>query len=476
MSDRPHSAGASYALGQLARAVAAAERGDAASRARAQEKVRRWREVLDGMAQGSLEIGSRTPVADTPAWATLEVAHGGFATGRLLAEQPLSDDEAARLATLPDEVPGTTDRERLNLWYLGDAGQAELREALHRGHYRVDVPEEAAFAIVVVLLDNGFPEQALDLVAELYPFLPRLRFTPRFAPTARPSGSAVRVDSVADAARSLRAVSVPSQVAAMRATLGVWDPLYDRLIALWCRTVADEPPRLDERGAVQGGWPCQVWPADWTDERARWLADHATAAARHQPAGRHAHPKGNFRRLHEALLACPGDSGALSGRQVGWIRRALANTLTRHGAPDSARRTELRATQAAVVAAPTHARLADLLARRLDHYPADGGLPAVEPIATPVSEQDCPDVPPGTEFPSSLLRKAVRALEAPPDELVRRGVITSGERLAIVLPQLISRLKSAGFDDPVLAGLYEQTYTAFRRRRSLLLLDRKSVV
>jgi hypothetical protein len=72
--------------------------------------------------------------------------------------------------------------------------------------------------------------------------------------------------------------------------------------------------------------------------------------------------------------------------------------------------------------------------------------------------------------------KAERALEAPVDELVHRGVITSGEVLAMVLPQLTSRLAAAGFDDPVLAGLYEQTYTAFRRRRSLLLLNLESQV
>ncbi|MBY8851889.1 hypothetical protein K7G98_27835, partial [Saccharothrix sp. MB29] len=57
------------------------------------------------------------------------------------------------------------------------------------------------------------------------------------------------------------------------------------------------------------------------------------------------------------------------------------------------------------------------------------------------------------------------------DELVRLGVITSGETLAVVLPQLTSRLLSAAIDDPVVAGLHEQTYTAFRRRRGLLLLN-----
>jgi hypothetical protein len=179
-----------YALGQLQQALArAAQPGDAADPGHAPEKVRRWLDVLAGMADGSLAVGSRTPVADTPAWVTLEVAHGGFATGRYLAEAPLTEEEAARLAELPAGIPGATGRERLNLWYLGDAGQSELLEALRSGRYRVEVPEEAALAVAVLLLDLGFPGQALDLVAELRPLMHRLRFAPRIEQSARPSGT-----------------------------------------------------------------------------------------------------------------------------------------------------------------------------------------------------------------------------------------------------------------------------------------------
>ncbi|MET1075860.1 MAG: hypothetical protein ABWY11_24635 [Umezawaea sp.] len=445
-----------YAAGQLARAVArAGDLGDPVARERVLLKVRRWQDVLAGMADGRVVAGTRTPVADTPAWVTLEVAHGGFATGRCLAEVPLTAEESARLADVPEDVPGRNDRERLNLWYLGDEGQAELLEAVRAGRYRVDVPEEAALAVVAVLLDRGLVEQAVELVDELAPFLHRLRFVPRFEPVARTAEATVRVATVAEVTASLRAVRTPRQLAAMREALGVWLPLHDRLVALWCRTVDGDLPHLD--GTVHGGWPCGKWPADWAEARSTWLADYAEAREHHELSGGHAHPKSNFARLHGALLACPEDSGALSGRDVGWIRRALANTLTRHGAPGSDRRETLRATQAAVVAAPTNAAFATTLVERLAHHPADGGLPSLDPLAT--------------GMPDHLVRKAARALEAPADELVARGVITSGEVLADVLPQLTSRLTAAGFADPVPAGLHERVYTAFRQRRSLLLLN-----
>lgn len=475
MPDEPYRiASSGYATGQLARAVAAAaEHTDPVARERAAHKVRRWQDVLLGMVSGQIHVGGRTPVVDTPAWVTLEVAHGGFATGRYLAEAPLHPDEIARLADLPDDVPGGSDRERLNLWYLGDAGQAELLDTLRAGRYRVVVPEDAALAVVAVLLHRGFSEEALDLVTELRPFLHRLRFVPRFEPVARPSHTAVRLATVAEAAESLRAVRTPAQHIAMRQTLQVWNPLYDRLVALWCRTVDGELPHLDGAGAMRGGRPCRTWPADWANERTRWL-DDVGVATRDQPlTGRHAHPRSNFARLRGALVACPDGSGSLSARDVGWIRRALANTLTRHGAPDSEQRDALRTTQAATVAAPTKSAIAELVAGRLDRYPADGGLPSLESVAVDVSERDGAGgaVPDGTRIPDPLLHKAARALEAPADELVSRGVITSGEVLARVLPQLTARLMAAGIDDPLLADLYEQTYTAFRRRRGLLLLN-----
>lgn len=468
-----------YALGQLEQALwKATSEGDAAARGRAERKVEQWRSVLAGMASGHLTVGSRTPVADTPAWVTLEVAHGGFATGRYLAESPPDEDEQARLGSLPDGTPGTTERERLNLWYLSDEGHAELLAALSGERYRIDVPEEAALMVVAWLLDRGHYEYALDLVAELRPLMHRLRMTPRLEPVPRPAAATVRLESVGSVKTSLREVGDRPQIAAMVETLRVWHPLYDRLVALWCDTVDGDLPRLSEgaRGSdhgasVVGGWPCRVWPDDWADRRRAWLADYHKARLTHVLTSGHQHPKSNFARLRTALEACEQDSRKLSARDVGWVRRALANTITKHGAPGSENRAALRTMQAAMAAQPTHAALAQVLAGRLDRYPDEGGIPSIDPIARDVAEDDVGAVPPGHSIPSHLVAKAARALEAPLEELVNRRVIRSGEVLARVLPQITAQLFAANVEDPELAALYAQTYAAFRRRRSLLLLN-----
>jgi hypothetical protein len=488
-----------YALGQLQRAVdrlasGAGAHGGEADQGRARAKIAQWRAVLAGMADGALSVGSRTPVAGTPAWVTLEVAHGGFATGRYLAEAPLRADERALLDTVPGQAPGVSDRERLNLWFLGDDGQALLRDALSTGAFAADVPEEAALPTVAWLLSHGHDEAALDLVAQLRPWLARLRFTPRLGVPPRPSDALVRVRTVTEVASALRGKQPPRQIAVMRETLQVWHPLKDRLVQLWCDTVDGDLPRLakaaDGTVTVTGGWPCRRWPADWAQRRQAWLADFDDASRDPQSPRRGWFPyNSTVERLHEALLQCEADSRLLTGRNVGRIRRTLANTISRHGAPGSPALAAARAEQARIADLPLHADLATVLASRLERYPADGGIATVDDVVTPVTDAEsaaagaasglragASPVPAGIPLPWSVARKAEQALEAPADELVARGVIGSAEVLADVLPQITAHVVAAPFDDPALRRLYGQGYGAFRRRRSLLLLNLASQV
>jgi hypothetical protein len=199
------SASAAYPMGQLRRAIdSLATAKGPRDRARLEAKVSRWRSVLEGMADGTLTVGSRTPVSGTPAWVTLEVAHGGFASGRYLAEAPLQARERAVLDELGDDLPGSTERERVNAWYLTDAGQEQLRRTLDGGRYRVEVPEDAALPVAAWLLDHGAYEAALDLVSELRPWMAQLRFAPLPASAARPPATVVHVSTAGQIAGTMR--------------------------------------------------------------------------------------------------------------------------------------------------------------------------------------------------------------------------------------------------------------------------------
>lgn len=231
----------------------------------------------------------------------------------------------------------------------------------------VDVPEEGALLVVAWLANNGFDGMALDLVAELYPLIDRLRFYPRPTDRAVVSGSVVHRRTASEVAEQLSDVQVPEQVEAMVETLAVWHPLFDRLVALWLQTVDD-------------GWPCRLWPDSWSTDRIVWLVDYEAAAAKHTHSRRHLRPRSHFCILRDALQRCPDNSDVLSARDVGRIRNALSTTIDRWGAPGSGRHAAVREAQATWAGAPTHREIATVIADRLAAYPVDVGVPDLDPV------------------------------------------------------------------------------------------------
>ena len=65
----------------------------------------------------------------------------------------------------------------------------------------------------------------------------------------------------------------------------------------------------------------------------------------------------------------------------------------------------------------------------------------------------------------------MRCLQAPIETLVERGVVSSSEAIATLLPHLTAHTRAAAIEEPELRSLYAALYEAFRGRRSLLLLD-----
>lgn len=189
-------------------------------------------------------------------------------------------------------------------------------------------------------------------------------------------------------------------------------------------------------------------------------------------------PGESFAILHEHLGRCAQNPASLTGRDVGLVRKALAGFVTKHGAPGSEKHRRLRAEQEAAAARPTNQEFARVLAKRLAACPKDTGIPALDPVACPITKAEASGlgITVGAPVPGSFARRLGRCLQVPIAELVERGVIPSSEVLAIALPQVTSQVRAAGLADPDLARLTAPVYAAFRRRRSLLLLDLQSQV
>jgi hypothetical protein len=307
----PATADPGYALAQLLRAQEASTvHEDPEIRERARRKVEEWTAILQGMLSGDLAIGSRTPVAGTPGWVTLQVVSGGFATGRPMAGGPFLSHElelAARLG-LPAEE---TSRGALNDYFLRGPGHAELRGMLHSGCYRIGVPEEGALLVLAWLIEREDTEAATALLEAIAPWLGRLRFYP--LPDDRPltASADVRVQPVHRTVQSFKAIPEASAALVQREALTVWAPLFDRIAALFLETVKD-------------GWPCQIYLEGWRERAQAWLDDFAKLRARHQRSRRPDQPKGGFAILRASLERCVADPASLTGREVG---RVLTGTL-----------------------------------------------------------------------------------------------------------------------------------------------------
>ena len=341
------SAGQGYALFQLAKALTTqAQHPDPATRERAKRRIEEWSAVFSGIVNGTLDVGSRTPLEGVPGWATLKVLTGGFASGELLAAGPLQAHERSLLSRFPSTSESDA-RRVLNGHCLGEEGLAELQARLQSGCYDVSVPEEAALLVVAWLVQNGHFEQARGLLEALGPWLSRLRFYPVPTDRARRSGTRMFVQNVADTIAGLKRVPPNSRILAQKEAVCVWTPLYDRLVQLFLETVEGETPslRCDVNGRwmrsasgafpVQGGWPCRHYPDGWTARAAALLKEYDTQRAEHRRCGRPEDAKDRFSQLRAYSRRCVRDPASLQGRDVGRIRLILACYLTKRGTPDS---------------------------------------------------------------------------------------------------------------------------------------------
>jgi hypothetical protein len=474
-----------YALGQLARAITTSQQHpDPATRARAEQKIVRWTQIYEGMLAGNLTIGSRLPLKGTPAWATLEVAQGGFATGDLLAGGPFHPHEQDLLARLPPVAPGA-ERAALNAYYLSEAGLAALQQMLADGTYRIAVPEEGALLVVAWLIAHDASDEARSVLDAIGPYLHQLRFYP--IPDLRPhmDGATVHLQDVAATIRSLEAIVVPVQIQRQAEAIRIWTPLYDQMLALFAATLAGPAPtvQLGTDGiplrtatggySIAGGWPCQHYPAGWQTQASAVLALYQQQRAQHQLCGKPEKPGGNFTLLRGYLERCVADPASLTGRDVGMVRAILALTATRRGLPGSERWQKVRQSQQAQIDAPAHADLAQVVIARLASFAPHEGLNSTDRLLDPVTPDEAArfKLPPGRLLPADFERRLLRSLDAPVEVLVSRKVISSGEVLARVFSQLTAQIRSATIADPTLRRLAGNIYTAFSRRRSLLLLN-----
>jgi len=189
--------------------------------------------ALQGLRSRTIAVGSRQPT-DAPSWVTLEVAHGGFATGRYLA--------ALREGETPNEA------------YLEGEGLRQLADMLRTGRFRVQVPEHGALLVVVWLTTQGDLVAAEELLEKLTPWMHSLRFYPDAADTPLEVTSEVSIRSAGEVLSNLNFYTrMLSNINIRRInslwlrdeSVEYWQPLKWRMLNLFAETLlCNHIPRL----------------------------------------------------------------------------------------------------------------------------------------------------------------------------------------------------------------------------------------
>lgn len=456
-------ANAGYAAFQLAKALETSQTGgDAETQERASQRANKWKTVLENILFGRVKYGSKTPVKDMPSWVTLEVLTGGFATGELPAGGPLRAHEQAMLRRLPTP-PAGEERRAINTYFLSEAGFTELRHWLYSGQYKVEIPEEGALLVVVWLVEKGHIEKAKALLQVIAPYFSQLRFYPVWDEVSPVGGDRVRdnrvhIETVESTIQRIEKIAPNQRILAQKEAVEIWLPLYDRLVALWLEVNLD--------------WLALRYPEGWKKRATAWIKEYKQLREQHSLSAKMARSGHHSTQLRQLLEKCVQPQASLSKRDVDRIQFILEQYQAKRGTPTSQRCIEARHQQKADVNAPMFYQIAPVVTSRLSARPLESGLDDIQPFVAPVSETEADrfDLPVGVSIPQTIQRKVERCLNETVDVLVENGLITSGEVLASVLPQVTADIRALGIADTTLRRLYARIYRAFRQRRSLLLL------
>jgi hypothetical protein len=419
-------------------------------------------------------------VKDTPAWMTLEVVTGGFATGNLIAGGPLLPFESNLLGDRSPANDLGSDRKWLNSWFLSEEGLNQLLEQLDSGYYEIAAPEEGALLAFAWLMKNQHVGVASELLDTISPYFDQVRFYPRPSSTPVTFGEKVFLRSVGRVADDLESVDPNQNLLAQREAIGVWRPIYDRVVALFLSIVEGDVPRLvtDESGTrtAVGGFPAQALSAEFLTQAEALLSEYAAARETNTQCNR-PRRKDNFAQLRGFLDKAVVET-SFTDADAARIRVLLARYITRRGLPGSAEVVDLRERQQQQIAGPIFSELAKVVVDRLKSHAKSGGIDDVANVAqaTTKPEADRFGVQSEAEIPETLTRKLRRATRDTVDVLIEQGIIPSGDTLAEVLPQMTSGLRAAGIQDDEFRRLYAAIDQAFSTRRSLLLLNLESQV
>ena len=219
--------------------------------------------------------------------------------------------------------------------------------------------------------------------------------------------------------------------------VAVWAGYYDDVLSLWLEV-------LSETGELQD----TPLPQAWCAAGGVLLARYQVLESEHTFCRKHKQPKRNSAVLLTAVAQAVSRNGVLAAGNRRQVAHRVAEMLQKRGRPGGADMRALRQAQAACIRAPLHPHLAAVLVDRISSLqlsPEQGVSQShLEAICAPVTADEAAaaaarahwTVVENCPIPDALRRRVQSALSAPLLNLVRCGVVPSGEVLAGLTPPL----------------------------------------
>lgn len=443
--------GLSYAQSQLAKTLSQPEINN--------NKVQQWEAVLHQILQGQANYGSRTPFENTPAWITLEVIKGGFATGNWLAGGEITPEEQHLLDKLQIKTSPENQRLALNSYYLTDDGMNVLNKCLDNENYLITVPEESVLLTVAWLIRNKAQAYARDLLDIISPWFSVLRFYPHIVEQPVISSSTVRVQELAMTIYDLKRIKPNKRVLAQKEAVTIWHPFKVKMVALLSEIVDKSSSYI-------------ITPL-WRQSAKDLLAEYFQLRKQYFLCNKPIKNKGDFAKLRIAIEQLSLEKNELDLHQAQHIRVLLQRHIEKYGEPNSEKSDKKQKIKQDDVQAPLHYTLSRVILNRLDSLDINNGFDDKEIATEAISESEAKQFSLTEDYPipSIITYKTMRSFNTTASQLVEQKLITSSEALSNIIPQITAGLRANSLLDIPLRHLYEKNYRAFKQRRSLLLLD-----
>ena len=475
--------------------------------------------------------GSRRPT-EYPTWVTLEVAHGGFATGRAMASFEM---DAARSGDLTPP--------RSNESFLTPSGMEELVGMLDSGCYRTTYPEHSALLAFAQLVRSGDATSARQLLHEIAPYFLEIRFYPKA--TSKPSAIddlRVGVATTSDLPKTLGRVRARSldgtrakRMALQRDACDMYEPIQAEAVKLLLLSTGspldcDNPSWEDDNqllSTVDSGLREAIgalvtrftklseYSVTKSETTSRWelvtyyegeqkltTFKNVEDTNKMYPfkVGRHTKARSSTRLFVEALataVAPPESAESLSNAEKHKLGNRLRSVIAKRGViggnrHDAVYRKQVELSSAVADPVPVFVDAAtkETEACSSDLYITERDLPLVQSKIVQRVKDDCKGFFANDEWdqyrarrqfhdyrnitapiPSSVEKALSRTTARSLSEHVACGAVVSAEGIARCVSELFAAASANTLQDPVLRRLHYSTMSAFNRRRSLLLVN-----